>query len=160
MDPALVLLHDVRGNPQPNPRTLRALGGKKRIVDMLLGLRGDPLPRVRNRHPNAMFIAAPIRAWPHPDCDLTTLAHRFDRIADQIHKDLANLARETLEFRRVIRSQIDIDVCFPEFSLEQRQHRAHQNDDIRRGRDHRLSVKLEPLRSDLRNAEKLLVRLL
>ena len=100
---ALMLLYDIRRDPQTKARALRAFRGKERLVDMRSGFTAHAFARVRYGHPNAMLTRPPVGTRPHPNFESAPFGHRVNSIADQIDKDLANFAWEAHKFRGVVR---------------------------------------------------------
>ena len=82
---------------------MRAFGRIKRLVDMLSGFEAHAMARVGYGYPNATLTRPPVGAWPDSNFELAAGTHGVHSIADQIDKDLSNLAGKTHQLRGVIR---------------------------------------------------------
>jgi hypothetical protein len=104
---AVMLLYDIRGNPQAKAGAFRPFRRKECLENVLFRLKTDPVTGVGYGHPDAMIKGLPIGSRPHLDFELAAIGHRLDSIINQVHQSLANLSREAHKLRRIFRLEFN-----------------------------------------------------
>src|SRR4051794_343764 len=93
---ASVLLHDSMRQPQAEASSNVAFGGVERLEDMRQVFGRDAGTGISHYHPHAgASFGRVLQALINPDAQPASLIHGFDRIVDQVRKQLPQLTAVT-----------------------------------------------------------------